>query len=209
VFFNNHTNGTTTGKNNGSLATLPTGTKAAFVYGITTDTNNTTNYTIGLPTPNGTISPIPAQTPGVSIFVSSYASGQSSSEYILYAFNETCGTSVAAYNSATADSSWWYKGGTLYAAPFDTKEPSMLGIAPMATGDYKVGETVTIAVVFDEIVANQNGATISGTNLTNLTYVGGVGSNVLYFTGTVKIDCNEATILTGINLTGTVLDMVN
>lgn len=209
VFFNNHTNGTTTGKNNGSLATLPTGTKAAFVYGIMTDTNNTTNYTIGLPTPNGTISPIPAQTPGVSIFVSSYASGQSSSEYILYAFNETCGTSVAAYNSATADSSWWYKGGTLYAAPFDTKEPSMLGIAPMATGDYKVGETVTIAVVFDEIVANQNGATISGTNLTNLTYVGGVGSNVLYFTGTVKIDCNEATILTGINLTGTVLDMVN
>ena len=65
------------------------------------------------------------------------------------------------------------------------------------------------AVVFDEIVANQNGATISGTNLENLTYVCGVGSNVLYFTGTVKNECNEETILTGMNLNGTVLDMMN
>ena len=77
-------------------------------------------------------------------------------------------------------------GGNLYSAPYDVKEPSKIGIAPMATGEYKVGETVTISVVFDEIVANVNGATISDTNLTRLTYTGGVGSNVLYYTGTVR-----------------------
>jgi uncharacterized repeat protein (TIGR02543 family) len=205
VFFNNHTNGTSTGKDKSWLGTLPTGTKAAFVYGLTSEDNNTLTYTVGLPAADGEIS---AGVNAVTV-LSKYATGQSSNDYILYALNETCGISIAAYNSATAISTWWYKGGILYSAPFDTKEPSMLGIAPMATGDYKVGETVTIAVVFDEIVANQNGATISGLNLNTMTYSGGVGSNVLYFTGTVKNDCNQDTILTGINLNGTVLDMVN
>jgi hypothetical protein len=80
----------------------------------------------------------------------------------------------------------------------------------MATGDYKAGETVTIAIVFDEIVDNANGATISGTNLNgSWSCSGGTGSNVLYFTGTVKTDCDQDSILSGITLSGTPKDMAN
>lgn len=133
----------------------------------------------------------------------------SSSQYVSYGFNETVGISVATYNSAIYDSSYWYQGGTLYSAPLDTAEPTMKGIAPMAAGDYKSGETVTVAVVFDEIIANVNSATISGTYLNTMTYAGGEGSNVIYFTGTVKNTCNAETILSGITLSGSVLDMAN
>ncbi len=211
VFFNNHTNGTDTGKNNSSLGTLPSGTKAAFVYGISTDSNNQDAYTVGLPAPNGTISSHPGTSYGVTLSSSSYADGQSSSNgYVFFGLNETCGISVAGYNSATADSSWWYKGGTLMSAPSDTREPQKIGIAPMAAGDYKAGETVAIAIVFDEIVDNANGVTINGTNLDgSWSCSGGAGSNVLYFTGTVKTDCNQDSILNGITLGGTPKDMAN
>ena len=213
VFFNNHTSGTASGKEGVALGTLPTGTKAGFVYGITNDTDNTLNYAVNLPATNG---PIKTLVVGLSqeydlttLFSSKYATGQSSSGYILYSLVETCGISVAAYNGAAAISSWWYNGGTLSSAPHDITEPSMLGVAPMANGDYKVGETVTIAIVFDEIVGDRNNATVSGTNLNALTYVSGVGSNVLYYTGTVKNDCNQDTILNGVNLSGSVKDLVN
>ena len=209
VLFNNHTNGTDTGKGSvGTLADLPTGTKASFVYGILTNPDNRTSYTVSLPATNGTISSTPQIAQGVSVFESKYVTG-SSSQYVSYGFTDTAGISVGTYNSAANDSSYWYEGGTLYSAPLDTTEPSKIGIAPMAAGDYKAGETVTIAVVFDEIVANLNGATIIGTNLNTMIYSGGVGSNVLYFTGTVKNNCDEAMILAGISLNGTVLDMAN
>lgn len=210
VFFNNHANGTDTGKNNSGIGTLPTGTKAAFIYGISTDTNNNDTYTISLPVADGVITSHPGTGYGVTS-VSKYADGQSASnDYILYGLNETCGISVAAYNSATADSFWWYKGGTLTSAPNDTREPQKIGIAPMAAGDYKAGETVTIAIVFDEIVDNANDSTISGTNLNgSWSCSGGTGSNVLYFTGTVKTACNQDSILSGITLSGTPEDMAN
>lgn len=214
VFFNNHTNGTSSGKSNESLTDLPSGTKAGLVYGITYDKSNTASYIISLPDEIGVIQTktgseaLPSDGGGVSVFSSSYTSG-SNSQYIKYGFDETVGISVATHNSSHQDSSYWYQGGTLYSAPLDTKEPNKIGIAPMALGEYKAGETVTIAVVFDEIVASLNGASISGTNLSNMNYAGGLNSNVIYFSGTVKNNCNEESILSGITLIGTVLDMVN
>jgi hypothetical protein len=175
------------------------------VYGISTDTNNTTSYTVNLPAAIGTISSTPAITQGVSV---RYASG-SGSQYVSYGLYDTVGISVATYNEASANSSYWHQGGTLYSAPLDNREPAKIGIAPMAEGDYKAGETVTIAVVFDEIVGSVNGASIIGTNLNTMTYAGGLGSNVLYFTGTVKNVSNEESVLNGIALSGTVQDLVN
>jgi hypothetical protein len=206
VFFNNHTNGTSSGKNNGGLAALPSGTKAALVYGISTDTDNQDNYTVTLPT--GMIAYHPGTSHDVSVFD---VSGQTAANgYYLYDFSETCGISVGAYNSATADSSWWYKGGTLSSLPHDTQEPTQIGIAPMAACDYKAGETVTISVIFDEIVADAGGAAISGTNLTgSWSCCGGAGSNVLTFTGQISQDCTDQTILNGIILNGTPIDMAN
>ena len=225
VFFNNHTNNTATGKNydvsvatpdsnyNSPSITLPAGTKAGLIYGLKYDKNNSASYTLSLPANNGQITPIsnetlPSDGGGLSVFAGTYTS-ESSSQYVSYGFDETVGISVSTYNKADYNSSYWYQGGTLYSAPLDTNEPIIKGIAPMATGDYKAGETVKIAVVFNEIVANVNSATISGTNLNTMTYAGGVNTNVLYFTGTVKTDSNQDTILTGITLSGTVLDMAN
>ena len=81
----------------------------------------------------------------------------------------------------------------------DTKEPQLLGMAPMADGQYKPGDPITVALVFDEIVDKTNseaaGFTSSFTISTNydvMTYAGGLDTNVLYFTGTVPANAAGA-----------------
>lgn len=76
----------------------------------------------------------------------------------------------------------------------DTKEPTQIGLAPMAEGQYRRGDTITLSVVYDEIVANRNNAdlgSIRGLNLANMTYRGGEGTNVLTYTATVNQDSYE------------------
>lgn len=71
----------------------------------------------------------------------------------------------------------------------DTQEPQLLGVAPMADGSYLPGESVTVALVFDEIVDSGKSKLDSVTINTNwgiLKYSGGGDTNVLYFTGTVQ-----------------------
>lgn len=195
---------------NENIPLLPSGTKFALTYGISSDTNNTNNYCVVLPHPKGTISSHSGTSYPVSVVDEKAAVGQDlSKDYVLYDFGEACGISIAAYNEASADSSWWYKGGELWAAPYDVKEPTYKGVAPLAQGDYKAGEKVIISLVYDEIVASQN-LTVSGANFSgNLTYKGGIGSNVLYFEGTLNKDCTGDNLTTGITPSGTVNDMAN
>ena len=64
----------------------------------------------------------------------------------------------------------------------------------MAEGQYRRGDTITLSVVYDEIVANRNNAdlgSIRGLNLANMTYRGGEGTNVLTYTATVNQDSYE------------------
>lgn len=71
----------------------------------------------------------------------------------------------------------------------DTQEPQLLGVAPMANGSYLPGESVTVALVFDEIVDSGNstlGNVSINTSWGTLNYSGGGDTNVLYFTGTVQ-----------------------
>ena len=74
----------------------------------------------------------------------------------------------------------------------DVTEPQLLGVAPMAQTSYTVGDNITIALVFDEIVDVKNSTLNSvkiKTNVTgDLSYSGGGDTNVLYFTGKVTTE---------------------
>jgi hypothetical protein len=63
----------------------------------------------------------------------------------------------------------------------------LLGVAPMASSTFNDGDKVIIALVFDEIVNSANNVSII-TPLLNepFTLKGGIGTNVLYFEGTVS-----------------------
>lgn len=121
-----------------------------------------------------------------------------------------------AYFGATGDGVdvWYVDGLTSYAMVQDEKEPVLLGVAPMADGTYLPGDPITVALVFDEIVDNQNsslsGLTIT-TNVGTLTYAGGADTNVLYFTGTVSANTslggNKTLQVTGISNVAGIKDM--
>lgn len=195
-------------KTSENIPNLPTGTKCALVYGITSDTNNTDNYSVLLPAGQGNLSAT-GTSHGVSINHIVRASGQNGTDYVSFGLNETCSITVGAYNSAPQDSSWYFNSAELYACPADTKEPEYLGAAPMANTSYKIGDRVTVALVYDEIVNSASNVSIN-TNLsdTAFTLAGGLGTNVLYFEGTVT---NTAATLsvTGFNNSANITDMSN
>ena len=85
----------------------------------------------------------------------------------------------------------------------DTKEPQLLGIAPMADTTYVPGQQMTLALIFDEIVdqTNSTSAGLNGTVLyvdwtgdnnadAGFNYAGGLDTNVLYFTCTLPETMN-------------------
>ena len=120
------------------------------------------------------------------------------------------------FGATGADSDEWYVDGlTSYAVVNDDKEPVLLGVAPMAGGTYLPGDTITVALVFNEIVDKQNSSlnsslTIS-TNIGTFSYAGGADTNVLYFTGTVSsaVSLNDTNALKvqGISNIGSIKDM--
>lgn len=97
-----------------------------------------------------------------------------------------------AWGSGSDD--WWVRNVRFNVRVIDTKEPAQIGLAPMAEGQYRRGDTITLSVVYDEIVANRNNASlgsISGLSPANVTYRGGEGTNMLTFTATVNQDSYE------------------
>ena len=94
----------------------------------------------------------------------------------------------------------------------DGREPQILGIAPMAGGLYKVGDSFTVSVIFDEIVDSQNSTmtaqnTYLATSWGQAYYAGGADTNVLYFTGTVAANPEETLKVTGITGGENIKDM--
>jgi len=90
---------------------------------------------------------------------------------------------------------------TLYAtknirgvvSPSDTLAPTEQGLAPMALTEYKAGDKITFTVIYNEVVNSVSGlsfnlpSVLSG-KVSNVSYVGGAGTNALVFTGTVTSD---------------------
>ncbi|NCC85497.1 MAG: hypothetical protein EOM03_15425, partial [Clostridia bacterium] len=161
VLFNNHEQGVSfSGDKTGAIPNLPDGTKHVLVYGITDNVDNRDNYSVNLPGPTGALS-ASGTTHAVSIAYTMRAADQDSNSYVLYNFADTCGISVGGYNSAGANSSWRYSGGSLYASPKDTTEPKLIGVAPMASNSYSFGDKVVVSLVFDEIVNSASSVSIS------------------------------------------------
>ncbi len=85
----------------------------------------------------------------------------------------------------------WYLGTTnLHYKVLDSRAPQQRGVNNLALGQYKAGEQITITIVYDEVIGSASGVTLSLNEIpmTNVTYVAGVGTNVLTFTGTLTQD---------------------
>lgn len=95
----------------------------------------------------------------------------------------------------------------------DVKEPQPVAVAPMAGGIYKAGDKFVVSLIFDEIVDGTNSTNISSvsvnTNWGVATYTGGVNTNVLYFTGTVKGDASGTLSVQSIANPDYIKDMCN
>ena len=108
------------------------------------------------------------------------------------------------YGASGENSDKWYTNNVKHHFQLqDTKEPQLLGVAPMAGGTYKEGDKITISLIFDEIVDSVN-SNLSGVSVNTswgtFTYAGGADTNVLYFTGTVP--ANATGTLTVNSITG-------
>lgn len=111
-------------------------------------------------------------------------------KYMVFGTGETAYMHFAACGNK--DDVWKINSITDYRILIDTKEPQLLGVAPMAGGAYKQGDEVTISLVFDEIVDEENsnkagglGGLVAKTNWGDFTYSYGDDTNVLVFKGTV------------------------
>ena len=113
--------------------------------------------------------------------------------------------------SGTGSDKWNTKDVTHYLGVYDTREPQLLGVAPMAGGSYLPGDSVTVALVFDEIVDSTRSTNLNQvsivTNWGTFTYAGGADTNVLYFTGKVSDTASGALTVNSITNEAYIKDM--
>ncbi len=97
--------------------------------------------------------------------------------------------SVGYSGSGSGSDKWMEKEEYHYLKLLDTREPQLVAVAPMAGGTYKIGDTFTVSLIFDEIVDSKNSVNIKNVQVNTTwgtaAYVGGADTNVLYFTGKV------------------------
>lgn len=133
----------------------------------------------------------------------------SGKQYIPFGENEKAYMHFAACGNN--DNGFKITGITEYRCLIDTKEPQLVAVAPMAGGIYKAGDKFVVSLIFDEIVDGTNspgiGSVSVNTNWGVATYTGGVNTNVLYFTGTVKGDAAGSLQVTGIANSDRIKDM--
>lgn len=112
--------------------------------------------------------------------------GPDGKDYILFSARETVHVHFGAHG---ADKDVWKLNSLVgYSCVLDSKEPQLIGIAPMAAVTYKPGDKFTVSLVFDEIVDSKNSNLSSvaiATTWGNIAYKGGADTNVLYFEGIV------------------------
>ncbi len=116
--------------------------------------------------------------------------------------------------SGSLDDDWRYENVRICRKPLDNQEPKLIGVADMASGTYKPGDTVTIALIFNEIVDKTNSGTglnsvQASTTWGNFKYAGGADTNVLYFTGTVPENATGTLAVNSITNAANIKDMCN
>ena len=117
---------------------------------------------------------------------SKYRDGQSGS-YISFPPDTTFITTGFGGSGADGDK-WNTRNAKHHIQVYDDREPQLAAVAPMAASTYKPGDTVTVSLVFDEIVDGAKSTlndVVIETSWGVFKYAGGANTNVLYFTGTV------------------------
>ena len=114
--------------------------------------------------------------------------------------------------SGSGSDKWMEKEENHFIKLLDTREPRLLAIAPMAGGTYFPGDSVTISLIFDEIVDSKNSSLTSSSTIRTswgtFQYAGGADTNILYFTGTVPQNASSGTItLTKLTCASQIKDM--
>ena len=151
------------------------------IYTARWETSND-NQSGTLDLPSGT------STGGTNALSPKVAAGKKVGDWLLFNVNDTAQVWFA---TAGKDYDTWHMTSySDYLKVYDTTEPQLLGVAPMAGGSYLPGDSVTVALVFDEIVDSANSTNLNqvsiDTNWGTFHYAGGGDTNVLYFTGTVS-----------------------
>ncbi|HEY8421985.1 MAG TPA: InlB B-repeat-containing protein, partial [Thermoclostridium sp.] len=120
--------------------------------------------------------------------------------------------------SGSGNDDWQYTSFRHFLSVYDITEPKVKRIAPLAYSNYKTGDTITIAVEFNEIigsVSNVKLGSFSQIPVNSWTYVDGVGTNMLVFKGTltkdfaVNPDMNTALAKITPTVSGTIKDMAD
>ncbi len=135
-------------------------------------------------------------------------SGAIDGNYIVFGLNDEVNVWFASTGSAT--DKWRVDTYNDWIKIKDSKEPQLLAVAPMAGGIYKPGDTVTVSLIFDEIVDSKNsdlGSVSIDTTWGSFAYAGGADTNVLYFKGTVPANATGTLKVTKINNAANIKDM--
>ena len=143
-------------------------------------------------------------------------------EYIKSGYGDTSGLifpvtqekiSIGYSGSGTGSDEWVEKNENHFIKLLDTREPQLVAVAPMAGGTYKVGDSFTVSLIFDEIVDSQNSGTLSNvvvnTSWGKAYYVGGANTNVLYFKGTIAANANTTLTVNSFTNPSLIKDMCN
>ena len=113
--------------------------------------------------------------------------------------------------SGSGSDKWMEKEENHFIKLLDTREPKLVAIAPMAGGKYFQGDSVTISLIFDEIVDSTNSSLTSSSTITTnwgtFHYAGGADTNILYFTGTVPENASGTITLTTLTCASQIKDM--
>lgn len=110
---------------------------------------------------------------------------------------------------------WQYRNIKVNTKVYDAKAPAQVGIAPLSFASYAAGDMIHFTVIYDEVINSASNLSFGSISLpvSNITYVDGVGTNVLHFVGTVSSafevssDTND-TLRTSKCVSGTVKDIL-
>lgn len=148
---------------------------------------------------------------GVTWPKQSERSGRVSGGYVLF----DPGATAQVWFTATggADNIWHVNSYTDWLKVNDTQEPQLVKVAPMAGGTYKVGDSFTVSLIFDEIVDSTNSPYLSSVKVNTTwgeaSYIGGANTNVLYFSGKIKNPTSNKLSVSGFTNPGQIKDMCN
>ena len=117
------------------------------------------------------------------------------------AFPATTDQVTVSYGACGDNSDTWYTQNVVYHYQFiDNTEPTLLAIGDMGDSTYRVGDSFTVSLIFDEIVDSTNSGNLSGSTITT-SWGPATYANVLYFTGTVPANATGTLTVNSINAT--------